>query len=370
MTSPTRDSVSTNDTVTAAGPAEVPGLPDPAAAGGAGPRKAAPAARSRPRILVHVAERYSLLGLLIAIAVFFSLYPASAGSFPTTANLSVLTGNQAVIMCLAAALLLPLIAGHFDFSVGATTAISSVMCAALQSSGGVGPMVYIPASVALGTTIGLVNGLMVSRLRMNSFVSTLGMATLLGGAIQWYTKGQVITAGIDPGLVAFGSGTWLGLPRVVFVVLALLLVIWYVMSQTPFGRSLYAIGSNGRAAELVGIPVRRYSMLAFVGSGAIAGLAGVLLTARTGGATADNGTAMLFPALAAVFLGATAVQPGKFNVWGTVIGVLLVAASVSGLTLAGASDWVNPVFNGAALLVAVGLSSFLKNRHATGHGRR
>jgi ribose transport system permease protein len=144
------------------------------------------------------------------------------------------------------------------------------------------------------------------------------------------------------------------------------LAAWYVLAQTPYGRCLYAIGSNPRAARLVGIPVRRYVLLAFAAAGALAGLAGVLQTARTGGATADPGTSLLFPALAAAFLGATAIRPGQFNVVGTVIGVLFVAVSVSGLTLAGASDWVNPVFNGAALLVAVVLSSLLGRQRLSG----
>jgi ribose transport system permease protein len=225
---------------------------------------------------------------------------------------------------------------------------------------------YALAGVAFGVAVGAANGLLVSRLQINSFVSTLGAATLLGGLIQWHTGGQTVTAGIDPALIEFGSGAWLGVPRVVYVVTVAVLAAWYVLAQTPYGRCLYAIGSNPRAARLVGIPVRRYVLLAFAAAGALAGLAGVLQTARTGGATADPGTSLLFPALAAAFLGATAIRPGQFNVVGTVIGVLFVAVSVSGLTLAGASDWVNPVFNGAALLVAVVLSSLLGRQRLSG----
>ncbi|WP_198144243.1 ABC transporter permease [Parafrankia sp. EUN1f] len=138
------------------------------------------------------------------------------------------------------------------------------------------------------------------------------------------------------------------------------------LAQTPYGRSLYAIGESPRAARLVGISVRAYPLLAFAGAGLVARAAGVVLAARAAGATADNGTTMLFPALAAVFLGATAIRPGRFNVFGTVFGVALVAVSVSGLTLAGAADWVNPVFNGAALAVAVGLSTLLRRQAGRG----
>ena len=197
---------------------------------------------------------------------------------------------------------------------------------------------------------------------MNSFVTTLASATLLGGLIQWYTDGQALANNISPTLTAFGSSTWLGVPRPVYVVGILVLACWYALTHTPFGRSLYAIGDNPRAARLVGMPNARYTLTAFITSGTLAGIAGVILTARTAGATADNGTTMLFPALAAVFLGATAIQPGRFNVWGTVVGVTLVAVSVSGLTLAGASNWVNPVFNGLALALAVGISSYLSRQ--------
>lgn len=218
------------------------------------------------------------------------------------------------------------------------------------------------AALCAGLAVGLANGIAVTYLQMNAFVSTLAVATLLGGFIQWYTAGQAISNHIAPSLVAFGSGTWAAVPQPIVVVAVVAVLAWYLLSHTPFGRALYAVGENGRAAKLVGIPTRRYTLLSFVGAGTVASIAGVVLTARTAGATADNGTTMLFPALAAVFLGATAIRPGRFNVWGTVFGVTLVAISVSGLTLAGAADWVEPVFNGSALAVAVGLSSYLRRR--------
>ncbi|HEU0103370.1 MAG TPA: ABC transporter permease [Mycobacteriales bacterium] len=326
----------------------------------------APAGVGRRSAVLGFAERYALVGLLALIVLFFSLYPDSAETFPTRANLNVLLGNQAVTALLALAVLMPLICGHFDFSVGAVAASSSVACAGLMSRHSVSLLLCVLAAVLFGALVGAVNGLLVTRFAMSAFVSTLGMATLLGGVIQWYTKGQAISSNISDSLVSFGSLSWWGVPRLVYVVAVALVVLWYLLSQTPYGRSLYAIGSNPRAAALVGIPVRGYSFLGFVGAGTLAGVAGVLLAARTGGATADSGTAMLFPALAAVFLGATAIQPGRFNVWGTLVGVLFVSVSVSGLTLAGASDWVNPVFNGLALLLAVALSSLLASRRAAG----
>ena len=143
-------------------------------------------------------------------------------------------------------------------------------------------------------------------------------------------------------------------------------VAWYFFTHTPYGRSLYAIGSNATAAKLVGLPVRKNVWWSFVVAGSIAGVAGVLQLARTGSGTASDGNSLLFPALAAVFLGATAIRPGFFNVIGTLIGAIFVSISVSGLTLSGASGWASNVFNGVALLAAVGLSTYLGRRQRSG----
>lgn len=313
-------------------------------------------------------ERFALPILLLVIIAFFAVNPESSTLFFSTANVSVVLGNQAVITLVAVAVLFPLVAGHFDFSVGGLAVLSSVVTAAAMAQYSLPIPIACLLGVASGAVIGTVNGILVARFGMNAFVSTLGMATLLGGLIQWYTGGLAII-GVARSFTAFGSGTWLGLPSVVYVVLVLLVMAWYLLSHTPYGRSLYAIGSNARAAELVGLRKDRYTLLAFSISGTLAGLAGVILAARTGGANADNGTYLLFPALAAVFLGATAIQPGRFNIVGTVIGVLFVAVSVSGLILSGAENWVDQVFNGLALLVAVGLSSYLRDRRSGKRGR-
>jgi ribose/xylose/arabinose/galactoside ABC-type transport system permease subunit len=332
---------------------------------GDAPAAGVPAGPKRFSGLKGFAERNALLGLLILVIVFFSVYPKSSEIFFTTQNASVLLGNQSVVAMLALAVILPLVTGYFDFSLGAIAASSSVLTAGLMSFHQWPLWLAILTSVAFGALIGAINGLLVARLGLNSFVTTLGMATLLGGLIQWYTGGQTILAGIDPALPRFGGSTWLGLPRVVFVVALAAVLLWYLLAQTPFGRSLYAIGSNPRSAKLVGVRVVGSVWTTFALAGAIAGIVGVMQLARTGSATADTGTNLLFPALAAAFLGATAVVPGFFNVVGTIIGVLFVAVSVSGLTLSGASAWVSPVFNGAALLVAVGLSHYLgRNRGA------
>jgi len=340
--------------------------PTPDSGDAAGPDHEArrPRRPATHRGLKGTLERNALLLLLLAVIAFFSLNPTSGEIFFTRQNANVLLGNQATVALLALAVILPLVCGQFDFSLGAIAAASSVITAGTMSFYDLPLGLAILFGIGLGFVVGTINGLLVTHLGLNSFVTTLGMATLLGGLIQWYTDGQTILLGLDPRLAQFGSETLFGLPLVVYVVAAIALLLWYLLEQTPFGRGLYAIGSNPRSAALVGIRVQRSVWLTFSLAGALAGVVGVLALARSGSATADSGTTILFPALSAAFLGATAVRPGFFNVIGTLIGVLFVSVSVSGLTLSGASAWVSPVFNGAALLVAVGLSHYLGRSRA------
>ncbi len=311
---------------------------------------------------VKLLENYALLILTALVFLFFTLNPESSTAFPTVANLNVILGSQAVVSMIALAALFPIIAGYFDFSLGAIAATAQVAAAGLMANAHAPFWVAVTLPIIGGGLIGVVNGLLVARFQMPPFVTTLGVAILLAGLIQWYTKGQSIVAGIDPAIMKFGSSRILGFPTVVYVVLLVAIAAWYFFTHTPYGRSLYAIGSNVSSAKLVGIRVDRSVWSSFIIAGVISGGAGVMQLSRQGSATAGDGNSLLFAALAAVFLGATAVTPGFFNVIGTIVGALFVSISVSGLTLSGASGWASPVFNGLALLIAVGLSTFLGRR--------
>lgn len=304
-------------------------------------------------------ERYALVVLTIAVAIYFSLAPASSEAFPTIDNANVILGGQAVIALLAVGALLSLVTGYFDFSLGAVAAFSQVLCAGLMSRSHWPLWAAILCAVLLSGLVGSINGWLITKIRMNPFVTTLGSGLLLTGIAEWYTNGSQITDGIAPALLEFGSSKLLGLPVVVYVTLVVAVIVWYLLTQTPVGRSLYAIGSNASSARLVGISVDRNVWACFIAGSSIAGVAGVLQLSRVGSASASSGTELLFPALAAVFLGATTVTPGFFNVVGTIVGALFVGISVSGLALSGAAGWASDVFNGAALLIAVGLSTYL-----------
>lgn len=308
---------------------------------------------------LRLLESYALPLLVILVFAFFSFFPASSASFPTINNINVILGSQSVVGLIAIAALFPLVCGYFDFSLGANAAMTSVVTAGLMSVYELPLWASIVIAMSIGTLVGVLNGYFVTKLHMSPFVTTLGMSMLLAGLMAWFTGGQTFVSGIDPALAAFGSTRIAGVPVVFLITLLVAFVAWYFFTHTPFGRSLYAIGSNASAAKLVGLPVSKNVWWSFIVAGFIASGAGIVLLSRVGSATASDGGSLLFPALAAVFLGATAIRPGFFNVAGTIIGAVFVSVSVSGLALSGASGWASNVFNGLALLVAVALSTYL-----------
>ncbi|MFJ9391783.1 ABC transporter permease [Nocardioides sp. NPDC101246] len=323
-------------------------------------------AATRSGTAVRLLESYALVAITVAVAVFFAMTPPASAAFTSINNINVVLGNNAVVTLLALAALFPLVCGFFDFSLGATAVFCSVLCAGLQARSGLPLWLAVLVPMLVAVVIGLVNGLFVTRFKMSPFVTTLGMATLLSGITIWFSAGTTFVLEGSSPLIAFGSRRLLGLPVVFLVVLLIAVVVWYFFQHTPYGRSLYAIGSNSASARLVGVRVDRSVWVAFVASAAISGAAGVLLLARQGSATAVDGGSLLFPALAAVFLGATAITPGFFNVVGTLISAIFVSIAVSGLTLMGAQGWATNVFNGMALLVAVALSTYLGRRKLRG----
>ncbi|MGP3534085.1 ABC transporter permease [Microbacterium sp. RD1] len=311
---------------------------------------------------MQLLEQLGLPLLMLIMILLFSLNPLTGPVFTSSANINNILANQAVTALVALAMVVPLTGNYFDLSVGAVTGVSNIVVAAAIGPYGLPVWVGILLGLGAGAVIGFINGFLVAGLRLNGFVVTLGTYTALLGLIIWYTNGQLITQGIPREFGQWSSESWLGIPRPFYILIVVGLVVWYFLTQIPFGRRLEAIGINENAARLVGINTRRTIWISFVISATLAAAAGALQTSRGGAGDPTIGTAFLFPALAAVFLGATTIRPGKYNVWGTIIGVFFVAISVSGFTLLGADVWVQPVFNGISLVVAVMLSTLIARR--------
>lgn len=314
------------------------------------------------RLLQH-AERYAMLGLTLLLVVLFGFLPATRDVFLTTANLKLTVGNQSVLMIVALAALIPLVAGQYDFSVGATMGLASIYAASSFSNSG-SLIAAICITLGAGLGIGIVNGLLITRARVNSIIATLGTATIIHGIVNWKTGGQSIVEGIPASVTDFGSGTSAGVPNTLYVAIGAALATFYLLEHTPYGRYLYALGSNQPAAKLVGLNVARLTMSTFLASGVLAGAAGLLQITRSGAGNPQVGDNFTLPAIAAAFLSVAAIKPGRFNVWGTLVAILFLATLNSGLYLMGASSYVNDFANGVALIVGVSLASFLGRRRA------
>jgi ribose transport system permease protein len=212
------------------------------------------------------------------------------------------------------------------------------------------------------TGVGLLNGLLVTLGRISSFIATLGTGTCLYGIGQWYTGGEQIFAPDYPSGFLLWSENVAQVPMALLVVLVLAVLLWVVFERLATGRFLYVIGANPRAADLTGISSRRYKLLAFAAAGLLTGVASVLLASQLRVGQSGVGPDLLLPAFAGALLGATSVRPGRVNVWGTLLAVAVLAVAVSGLQQLGAEFYVEPMFNGAMLVVAVGLAGWAERR--------
>ncbi|MGE0240702.1 MAG: ABC transporter permease [Parvibaculaceae bacterium] len=311
---------------------------------------------SSPLQLVSV---FGLPILLILVIVGFSA--ALPETYPTMLNLRAVISDKSIVALLALAATIPMATNNWDLSVGFGVAFTHVVAFGLQVDHGFPWWLAVLAAVALGAAHGAINGLLVTRAKIHSFIATLGSGTVALGLAQWYTDGKQIVGSVDPAFYVIAK-MWHGIPLPALYVLALMALLWVVFEYLPIGRNLYVIGSNPKTAELVGISTTRHVVLAYVGSGALVGFAGVVLASRLHVAQSSVGVDFMLPAFTAAMLGATTIRPGRVNAPGTVIAVLLLAATVAGLQQLGARFYVEALFNGAMLLLAVGLAHYATRR--------
>ena len=298
-------------------------------------------------------RRISGVYLWLALIVLYSL---ASSNFLTATTARTIANEQAVTAIVALGLTVALVAGVFDLSIAGVMGLSNIVVARLMADAGWSPVLAIVVTLTLMALIGVINGLLVVRARIDPFITTLGTNSILLAAI-YVTSNNENVLGIPPGFTKLADNAVFGIPLPMFYVVALALLLWYVLAWTPLGRRLYATGGGREAARLAGVPTDRYIVGAFVCSATVAALAGVLVVATLGTGSTEIGPSYLLPAFAAGFLGATQFVPGRFNVWGTVLAVYLLATGVKGLVILGADVWVPDLFNGLALLIAVGVAS-------------
>jgi ribose transport system permease protein len=310
-----------------------------------------------------LAQRLALpLAWGVVIALFGALEP---DTFLTTTNFQTIFGSQAVLVVLTLALLIPLTAGDYDLSIASVLSLAAMTVALLNVDHGWPVGWAALAAVAAGAVTGAIHGAVVVLLDLDPFIITLGSATFVSGVVLWISDSRTI-GGISDNLVDPVIGNeLLGIPLVFYYGLALCIVLWYVLEYTPAGRRLLFVGRGRSVARLSGVRVGRIRWAAFVASGTLSALAGVLYAGTTGGADPSSGASFLLPAFAAAFLGATSIVPGRFNPWGSLIAVYFLVTGITGLQLLGVESFVQQLFYGGALIVAVVLSRLIRGRADT-----
>jgi ribose transport system permease protein len=301
-------------------------------------------------------KRLSAVYLWVFFIILFGVLAPDTFLTETTFRLVFRSG---VITCvLALAFLVPLTAGAYDLSVGAVMSLALGLMVYLSIHTGIPVGVAALLVVAVSAACGAVSGFIIVRLHVNSFIATLGVSQLLLGAVLLLSNNTQLVGRLPQSWSDLGNNDLLGIPIVVYFLLALSLVLWYVLEFTRLGRYLFATGGNADAARLAGVPTDRVVWGVFIASATIAGMAGVIFSMQTGLYSSSIGPGYLFPAVAAVFLGASQLSQ-RPNVWGTLIAYFALAFGIQGLVLSAssASVWSQPLFQGVSLIIAVALAS-------------
>jgi ribose transport system permease protein len=263
---------------------------------------------------------------------------------------------QAISVLAAVGLVIPLSAGVFDLAVGSEVGFGAIIVAWLLAR-------HIPLGLSIiltllcGAAIGVVNGLLITKVRIDSFIATLGVSSVLLALISWISNSQQIL-GLGSSFQAIATTQLGGVTLPVWGMLVIALMVWYVLERTPVGRRVYATGGNAEAARLAGVDTRRVVIGSLIACGVLAAGAGLLVSSQIATGDPTVGPSYLLPAFSAAFLGSTQFRGGRFNVWGTVVAAYVLTVGIKGLELAGAPVWIPDLFNGLALLIAVGLARY------------
>jgi len=313
---------------------------------------------------------YGLVLLTVALFVVFAV--ARPDTFATLLNFRLLAASKSVLLILALAVTVPMVAGKIDLSIGYGVGLWQLMALSFQLMG-LDYRVAILLSLLGGAVVGLLNALLVELAQVDAFIATLATGQVIYAVTFWRTGGRQITDSTGSRAAAFDAlGTWslFGIPGPFIIAVALGVVLWLVLDYLPVGRYLYAVGANPRAAELTGVPRRRFVVGAMVASGVLTAVAGVLIASRAAGVAQSNiGPEYLLPALTAAFLGSTTIRPGRVNALGTILGVAIATIGISGLQqLLPGRFYLEPLFNGLTLVAAITIASLASRRRVVQAG--
>ena len=297
---------------------------------------------------------------LIAVALVGAALAVSSDVFFTSSNLLNVLRQASLTFLIASGLTLTILTAGLDLSVGANVGLSACLAATVMKATG-SIALGVGTGLLCGGVVGILNGMMITLLRLPPFIATYGMLWVLHGITYWFMAGDTIH-GFSPGFRSLGSGYWLGVPVPIYVMGAFLVAGGVFTRYTTFGHEVYAIGSNREAARLSGIPVRARLNLVYVLSGAMAGLAAVVYLARLNSAEADIGEPLTLPAIAAVLIGGASLFGGVGTLFGTLVGAVTLTLVLNGMNLLAIDANWQPLVTGVIVLLAVWIDITARRR--------
>jgi len=313
-------------------------------------------------------ERLGMLPVLIVMyALFYALtlyYSADGTSnFLTESNNMNILRQTAINLVLAAGMTFVILTAGIDLSVGSMLAVAAVVGMRMSLPDAM-PWLAVPTFVIAGLLCGLLNGTMVAHFSINPFVVTLGTMTALRGAAYLLADGTTVMNTNIPSFEWLGNGDFLGVPWLIWVAAAVVLVSWFILRKTILGLHIYAVGGNPQAARLTGIKVTTILLFVYAINGLYAGIAGAMSSSRLYAANGNWGVGYELDAIAAVVLGGTSLMGGVGSIWGTVIGALIIGVMNNGLTILGLSSFWQYVAKGVVIVLAVLLDKWRQQQSA------
>lgn len=306
------------------------------------------------------AGRYALVGVWVAVTAFFAI--VEPGTLLTSGTFQTIFGSQQALVFLGMAAVVTFAVGEFDLSISAMMGLAATLVPVLVVQQGWSPAAACVAAVLAAMGVGALNGVIVVVLGIDAIITTLGMGTFILGITSGFSHSEAVSGLSNSFGNIANSVVLFGLPISFFYGLALALAIAYVMRFTALGRHMSFVGANREVARLAGVRVSRIRIGAYITSGLFCGLGGILLAASVGGFDPNSSPTYLLPALSATFLGTAVIKPGRFNPMGTMVAIYFLVTGIVGLQLLGYTGWVSDVFYGAALIIAVIVSTITRRR--------
>ncbi|MFE2420073.1 ABC transporter permease [Streptomyces hokutonensis] len=336
----------------------------------------APKAAARPAVSTAVLVQNAVIkyGFIFVTVVLFLYFALTEGSFRESATLLDTLRYVSVAAILGLGVTLTMAVGGMDMSVGAVAGLGVTVAAKTMVTYNQVGTVAILAVIAAGALAGLLNALLIVVMKIPDMLATLGTMFVIQGTKLILVDGQSISAGMTQsdgttapgkftaGFLRIDRGTLLGIPISVVIFGALTVVAWVFLARTRWGRVLYAIGANPEASRLAGIRVGAYRALAYVLSGVLASIGGLILASRIGQGDVSAGTSQLLEAVAVALVGTSVLGRGRPNVWGTALGAVLIGIITTGLTIKGLPYYTQDVVEGAVLILALVFSFTLSKR--------